>query len=510
MRRREAVVFLLSAALLADEVVLVRAFSIGLWHHFAYMVISIALLGFGASGTLLAALARANKTSEAASTGGGPSSWITAGAVSFAILLPLSFATIQKIPFEPHLLVWEHRQWLYLACYYLVLFLPFFAAATAIGLALISRPADSPRLYFHNLLGSGIGALMAVGLLQMMTVEHAVLALSGLAEGAGVLALVEFISVYKARRGRVLAALSFVLMTAALAYYMVRPFAIRLSPYKGLSYALNLPDAQRVLTRSSAIGRVDVVASSAIRQAPGLSLIAPTNASIPPQFGIFVDGEVAGAITAFNGNTGNVAYLDWMSTAAHSILAPDSPDVCVLGAGGGASVLLALRHGAHSIDAVELDPNVDCSGFRGKYTQWSTFHVCNSSSPRSRKMPSGTGRRVLVVDDERMIADTLTLILNRSGYQAHAAYSGEDAIELAGSLMPDILVSDVVMGGMSGIEVAIYFANYLPKCRIILISGNILTASLLEVAGKQGYQFQLLPKPVHPQVLISHLSGPKA
>jgi CheY-like chemotaxis protein len=130
--------------------------------------------------------------------------------------------------------------------------------------------------------------------------------------------------------------------------------------------------------------------------------------------------------------------------------------------------------------------------------------------PEDQRMPTGSGNRVLVVDDERMIADTLTLILNRSGYHAHAAYSGEDAIELAGSLKPDILVSDVVMGGMSGIEVAIYFANYLPKCRIILISGNIMTASLLEVAGKQGYQFQLLPKPVHPQVLISHLSGPKA
>lgn len=128
--------------------------------------------------------------------------------------------------------------------------------------------------------------------------------------------------------------------------------------------------------------------------------------------------------------------------------------------------------------------------------------------PKEATMPGSSGTRVLVVDDERVIADTLALILNRNGFHAHAAYSGEDAVELASSLKPDVLVSDVVMGGMSGIEVAVYFANYLPKCRIVLISGNVMSASLLEVAGRQGYQFQLLPKPVHPQVLINHLSAP--
>ena len=122
-------------------------------------------------------------------------------------------------------------------------------------------------------------------------------------------------------------------------------------------------------------------------------------------------------------------------------------------------------------------------------------------------MPTGVGTRVLVVDDERTIADTLALILNTNGYTAHAAYSGEDAIELAESLKPDFLVSDVVMDGMSGIEVAIYFANYIPTCRIVLISGNVLSASLLELAGKKGYQFRLLPKPVHPQVLMCHLAS---
>lgn len=358
MKRGAAVIFFVSAAVLAHEVVLVRAFSIGLWHHFAYMVISIALLGFGASGTLLAVLVRAKKSPESARPGAGASTWLAASTVMFAVFVPLSFALTQKIPFEPYLIVWDHQQWFYLGCYYLVLFVPFFAAATAIGLVLISETEDSPRLYFFNLIGSAAGAAMAVSCLQVMTVEHVVLAVTGLALGGALLALLDLLSARKPDGSRVLAALSIVIVAILPLYYMIRPFSVRLSPYKGLSYALNLPEAQRVASRSSAIGRVDVVTSPAIRQAPGLSLITPAEAPIPPQLGLFVDGEAAGAITAFKGDFGDVAYLDWMSTAAHSVLGPTSPEVCVIGPGGGASVLLALRHGARRVDAVELDANI--------------------------------------------------------------------------------------------------------------------------------------------------------
>lgn len=355
MRRREAVLFLVSASVLADEVVLVRAFSIGLWHHFAYMVISIALLGFGASGTLLGVLVRAKTPLRADTRSAG---WLAVSAVLFAVTLPVSFVLAQKIPFDPFLIIWDRQQLLFLGCYYLVLFVPFFTAATVIGLALTTDPEESPRLYFYNLVGSAAGAVLAVCFLEIAPVGQAVLAVAGVAQGAALFALLNVMVLPVARRHRLLAAGAVLGMAALTLYYVARPPVVRLSQYKGLSYALNLPGARLLATRSSAIGRVDVIASPAIRQAPGLSLATPQEAVIPPQVGLFVDGEIAGAITEFAGNTSALGYLDWMSTAAHYFALPDSPRVCVLGAGGGASVLLALRHGAQRVDAVEVDANV--------------------------------------------------------------------------------------------------------------------------------------------------------
>ena len=350
--------FLVSAAVLADEVVLVRAFSFGLWHHFAYMVISIALLGFGASGTLLAVLARARTRLGTGYASPLPSGGWLAAAVLFALTLPVSFQIAQKIPFEPFLIVWERQQLFYLGCYYLVLFVPFFAAATVIGLALITEPDESPRLYFYNLIGSAAGAALGVGILEIARVELAVLAITGLAQAAAIFALLAVMAPLAAHGKRRIAILTVLPMVALTLYFAIRPPAVRLSQYKGLSYALSLPGARRVATRSSAMSRVDVVASPAIRQAPGLSLVTPSEAAIPPQLGLFVDAESAGAVTTFDGDTGKLTYLDWMTTAAPYYAMAESPRVCVLGSGGGAAVLLALRHRAQHVDAVELDANV--------------------------------------------------------------------------------------------------------------------------------------------------------
>ncbi len=121
---------------------------------------------------------------------------------------------------------------------------------------------------------------------------------------------------------------------------------------------------------------------------------------------------------------------------------------------------------------------------------------------------AGAKPRVLVVDDEQLIADTLALILNRSGFEARAAYSGEKAIDAAQALQPEILISDVVMFGMTGIDAAIQISNMVPGCRVILLSGQAATADLLRDAADQGFEFEIVAKPVHPQVLLDVLRNP--
>jgi DNA-binding response OmpR family regulator len=113
--------------------------------------------------------------------------------------------------------------------------------------------------------------------------------------------------------------------------------------------------------------------------------------------------------------------------------------------------------------------------------------------------------RVLVADDERVIADTLAMILNQSGFQARVAYTGEKALELAAEFQPEMLISDVIMAGLNGIDAAIKIREVLPKIKILLFSGQAATADLLEKARAQGYEFEILAKPVHPQDLLARL-----
>lgn len=119
-----------------------------------------------------------------------------------------------------------------------------------------------------------------------------------------------------------------------------------------------------------------------------------------------------------------------------------------------------------------------------------------------------TRPRVLVVDDERTIADTLVLILNQSGFETSAVYSGEMAVKAAVELKPDVLISDVVMGAMSGIDAAILICQSVPGCRVILFSGQAATTDLLQKAKSNGHIFEILTKPVHPQVLLDRLRDP--
>jgi len=114
---------------------------------------------------------------------------------------------------------------------------------------------------------------------------------------------------------------------------------------------------------------------------------------------------------------------------------------------------------------------------------------------------------VLVVDDERVIAETLAVILSHSGFTAMTAHNAESALELARVIPPQLLLSDVMMGpGMDGTELAITMTREFPDCKVLLFSGHASTMDLLGKAREQGHDFTLLTKPVHPADLLARIA----
>ena len=114
-------------------------------------------------------------------------------------------------------------------------------------------------------------------------------------------------------------------------------------------------------------------------------------------------------------------------------------------------------------------------------------------------------KTILVVDDERSIADSMVFMLSHSGYTAVAVYSGDDAVQRAKQLKPDLLLADVMMPSKNGIETAVEVCHMVPSCRVVLFSGHPDGRSLLEDALKRGYAFDCIEKPLHPEELLSRI-----
>jgi DNA-binding NtrC family response regulator len=114
-------------------------------------------------------------------------------------------------------------------------------------------------------------------------------------------------------------------------------------------------------------------------------------------------------------------------------------------------------------------------------------------------------RRVFVVDDEHVIASSLAMILRTQGFDATSFSLPHEALQAASSEAPDLLISDVVMPVLSGIELAIQMKQLCPGCKVLLFSGQSATVDTLEAARADGYDFEVLSKPVHPTDLLRRI-----
>lgn len=116
-------------------------------------------------------------------------------------------------------------------------------------------------------------------------------------------------------------------------------------------------------------------------------------------------------------------------------------------------------------------------------------------------------KRIFVVDDGQNIADTLAVILRQSGYEVRAFYNAETALAQLEPCCPDLVISDVMMPGMSGLDMAVLIRERLPECKVFLFSGQASTLNILDMVGRRGYDFELLAKPIHPTDLLAKVES---
>ncbi|MBI5056598.1 MAG: hypothetical protein HZB61_08295 [Nitrospirae bacterium] len=329
-------IFLVSCSTLMFEVSLTRIFSISLWYHFAFMVISIAMLGIGSAGTMLSVISKSRFLSE---------SIIGICSLCEGVALLVCYAGSNNIPFDPARFSWDRVQILYLSLYCLVLSVPFFFAGALTAAVFTLRSDKARSIYCSDLLGAGTGSLIVLVMLSVTAPEYAIVSASILCFTGAIIS--------GKRHTR---SLSFLFLLISLPVLAIHPafMKVKISPYKSLSQYLQHPGAQRLNTFYSSYSRVDTFKSPAVRFAPGLSLLYP--APLPQQIGLAIDGDRVDVITSAQ-DSSTLEFLEFLpSSAAYEISRKDS--VLIIDPKGGLHALMAMRYDSKNIQKVESNPLV--------------------------------------------------------------------------------------------------------------------------------------------------------
>ena len=253
-RRTRLGLLLVSASALALELTLMRILALRFWHHVAYLVISVALLGFGASGTMLTFLRpRILRHRQA---------WLAGLAGAFALLTALGARLAARLPLEVQFLAWDPRQALGILALQALVLLPFLCAGGFVGAALLDRPERVSGHYAANLLGSGLGAVGAVALMHLWSPETLLAALAVTAAAAAAI-----LTPWRVRKAAVAAGLG----AAALAFlHIAAPLRPAYSAYKRLSFE-RAAGAEVLHEAHGPLGRLHVIDGPAVHEHPGLA-----------------------------------------------------------------------------------------------------------------------------------------------------------------------------------------------------------------------------------------------
>ncbi len=335
------IISLCSFSTLAYELTLTRIFSISLWYHFAFMIISIAMLGIGASGTLLSIYPRLKNISN-----------FGIYTLLLGIAIFLSYHITNLLPFDPIKLSWSRTQIVYIGIYYVVLSLPFFFTGLMIAIA-FSLFKDRPYLvYTADLLGAGTGVIGILFFMSLVMPEKAVLISSS----------ISFLATF-IYGGKSLKKVTLVLITFNIYLFIIHPsfININISPYKGLKLALKYPGAKYLETYYSSYSRIDTFKSPLVRFAPGLSLKYLNH--LPEQIGFSIDCGNINAIT----NPNNKKLLEFVkylpSALPYEIVTLQKrrhnemkDEVLILESKGGLQALVAKYYNFSNIYKIESNP----------------------------------------------------------------------------------------------------------------------------------------------------------
>ncbi|HEY0608991.1 MAG TPA: hypothetical protein VGD35_05030, partial [Chitinophaga sp.] len=344
---------LLSAAIIAFQLALMQLLSIMQWYHFAYMVISVALLGFGTAGTVLS-IFRKRLLAQL-------SLWVYWLMMSAGISMALvsTIAQAPAIRFDSYLLFTDIKQAGLLLLSYLLYFIPFFLGALAIGLLFIAHADRIGKIYFANLSGSGIGGILALAGVGAMHPQQL----------TTVMAILPVLAAWLISPRRFIVAL---VAIAIIGLRWMYPSPLVLSQYKDLSKTLLLPDAKITMEKNSPYGLIQTLTSPALRYAPGLSLSATRTGTVKEA--TFVNGDWFGAVVQADTSF----ILNYTTFALPYVINPRK-QVLVLRAGTGVDIQHARSRGAAQITAVE--PNAAMMGIL--QNEWGAKVSAHALEPRT-------------------------------------------------------------------------------------------------------------------------------